>query len=127
MTEIMKFAMTKASFEKADVIKLIESLPGYMQEDAFLIAIGTYKIPECAKIGNKGIKDDTVYIVNNFNPFSGVRIVNIEDEEVILDIPTSIWKTYNNDYNKCIKEQQEDYVRKQQELQKEYQQKIKQK
>lgn len=125
MTQIMKFAIDKAFFDKKNVIALIEALPEYMQEDAFLIAVGDYKMPECAKIGSKGIKNDKIYIVDDVKPFDGIHITNIENETDTLRVPVSVWRLYSNEYKKYIKEQQEEYLRKEEELRKEYQQKIK--
>lgn len=125
MTQIMNFAIEKAFFDKKNVVALIEALPEYMQEDAFLIAVGSYKIPECAKLGTKGIKNDKVYIVDDFKPFDGVHVVNVNDEKDNFCVGVTTWKMYHNDYKQYIKKQQEEYLRKEAELQKEYQQKLK--
>lgn len=125
MTQIMNFAIEKAFFDKKNVITLIENLPDYMQEDAFLIAVGAYKVPECAKLGTRGLKDNQTYIVDDFKPFRGVHVVNINDSDDSFYINATIWKRLNKDYQQYVKEQQEEYLRKEAELQKEYQQKIK--
>lgn len=125
MTQIMNFAIEKAFFDKKNVVTLIEALPEYMQEDALLIAVGAYKMPECAKLGSKGIKNKKTYIVDDFNPFQGVHIVNVDDNSDSLYLNVNLWKKFNEDYQQYVKEQQADYLRKEAELQKEYQQKLK--
>ena len=127
MTQIMNFAIEKAFFDKKNVVALIEALPEYMQEDALLIAVGSYKIPECAKLGTRGIKSDKIYIVDDFNPFKGVHVVNIDDNDDSFYTTTTLWKRFNKDYQQYVKEQQEEYLREEAELQQEYQQKLKQK
>lgn len=127
MTQIMNFAIEKAFFDKKNVVALIEALPEYMQEDAFLIAVGSYKPEECTKIGTKGIKNDKVYIVDDFKPFDGVHIVNIDDANDSFYTPVTLWERFNKDYQQYVKEQQQEYLRKEAELQQEYQQKLKQK
>lgn len=125
MTQIMNFAIEKAFFDKKNVIALIEALPEYMQEDAFLITVGSYKIPECAKLGTRGIKNNKTYIVDDFNPFQGVHVVNIDDANDSFYVNITLWKRFNEDYQQYVKEQQAEYLRKEAELQKEYQQKLK--
>ena len=125
MTQIMKFAIEKAVFDKKNVATLIEALPEYMQEDAFLIAVGNYKTPECAKFNTKGIKNNKIYVVDDFTPFEGVHVVNIDNENDSFCISLPVWRIYNNEYEKYIKEQQQEYLRKEAELQKEYKEKIK--
>lgn len=125
MAQIMKFAIKKAFFDKKNVVALIEALPEYMREDAFLIAIGSYKIPECAKLGTKGIKNNQTYIVDDFNPFQGVHVVNLNDNNDSFYVHVTSWERFNKDYQQYVKEQQAEYLHKEAELQKEYQQKIK--
>lgn len=125
MTQIMNFAIEKAFFDKKNVIALIEALPEHMQEDAFLIAVGSYKIPECAKLGTRGIKNNKTYIVDDFNSFHGVHVVNLNDSNDSFYVNVTLWKRFNKDYQQYVKEQQAEYLRKEAELQKEYQQKIK--
>lgn len=125
MTQIMNFAIEKAFFDKKNVVALIEALPEYMQEDALLIAVGSYKIPECAKLGAKGIRNNKTYVVNDFNPFQGVHVMNIDDANDSSYVNVTLWKRFNEDYQQYIKEQQHEYLRKEAELQKEYQQKLK--
>ena len=127
MTQIMNFAIEKAFFDKKNVISLIEALPEYMQEDAFLIAVGSYKIPECAKLGTKGIKNNQTYIVDDFKPFQGVHVVNINDDNDSFYTTAILWERFSKDYQQYVKEQQQEYLRKEAELQQEYQQKLKQK
>lgn len=121
----MNFAIKKAFFDKKNVVALIEALPEYMREDAFLIALGSYKIPECAKLGTKGIKNNQTYIVDDFNPFQGVHVVNLNDNNDSFYVHVTSWERFNKDYQQYVKEQQAEYLRKEAELQKEYQQKIK--
>ena len=125
MTQIMNFAIEKAFFDKKNVVALIEALPEYMQEDAFLIAVGSYKIPECAKLGTKGIKNNNIYVVDDFNPFQGIHVMNIDNANDSSYVNVTLWKRFNEDYQQYIKEQQHEYLRKEAELQKEYQQKLK--
>lgn len=125
MTQIMNFAIEKAFFDKKNVIALIEALPEHMQEDAFLIAVGSYKMPECAKLGTRGIKNNQTYIVDDFNPFQGVHVVNIDNSGDSFYVHVTLWKRFNEEYQQYVKEQQAEYLRKEAELQKEYQQKIK--
>lgn len=125
MTEVMRFAIEKAFFDKKNVVALIETLPEYMQEDAFLIAVGSYKMPACAKIGTKGIKNNQTYIVDDFKPFQGVHVVNINNGNDNFYVNITLWERFNKDYQQYVKEQQEEYLRKEAELQKEYQQKLK--
>ena len=125
MTQIMNFAIEKAFFDKKNVVALIEALPEYMQEDAFLIAVGSYKIPECAKLGTKGIKNNKTYVVDDFNPFQGVHVMNVDDVNDSSYINVTLWKRFNEDYQQYVKKQQHEYLRKEAELQKEYQQKLK--
>lgn len=125
MTQIMNFAVEKAFFDKKNVVALIEALPEYMQEDAFLIAVGSYKIPEYAKIATKGIKNNKIYIVDDFKPFQGVHVVNIDDSNDSFYVNLTLWERFNNDYQQYIKEQHQEYFRKETELQKEYREKIK--
>ena len=125
MTQIMNFAIEKAVFDKKNVATLIEALPEYMREDAFLIAVGNYKIPECAKLGTKGIKNNQTYIVDDFTPFEGVHVVNIDNENDSFRVSLPVWRIYNNEYEKYIKEQKQEYLHKEAELQKEYREKIK--
>ena len=125
MTQIMNFAIEKAFFDKKNVVALIEALPEYMQEDALLIAVGSYKIPECAKLGTKGIKNNKTYVVDDFNPFQGVHVMNVDDVNDSSYINVTLWKRFNEDYQQYVKKQQHEYLRKEAELQKEYQQKLK--
>lgn len=125
MTQIMNFAIEKAFFDKKNVVTLIEALPEYMQEDAFLIAVGSYKIPECAKLGTRGLKNNKTYIVDGFKPFQGVHVVNINDSNDSFYTTATLWERFNNNYQQYIKEQQQEYLRKEAELQQEYQQKLK--
>ena len=124
MTQVMNFAIEKAFFDKKNVIALIEALPEYMQED-FLIAVGSYKIPECAKLGTKGFINNQTYIVDDFIPFQGVHIVNLNDSCDNHYLAIILWEQYNKDYQQYVKEQQEEYLRKEAELQKEYREKLK--
>lgn len=125
MTQIMNFAIEKAFFDKKNVVALIEALPEYMQEDAFLIAVDSYKIPECAKLGTKGIKNNKVYIVDGFKPFQGVHVVNINDDNDSFYTTATLWERFNKDYQQYVKEQQEEYLRKETKLQQEYREKLK--
>ena len=125
MTQIMNFAIEKAFFDKKNVVTLIEALPEYMQEDAFLIAVGNYKIPEYAKLGTKGFINNQTYIADGFKPFQGVHVVNVNDSSDSRYVTVALWERYNKDYQQYIKEQQSEYLRKEAELQKEYQQKLK--
>ena len=125
MTQIMNFAIEKAFFDKKNVISLIEALPEYMQEDAFLIAVGSYKIPECAKLGTRGIINNQTYIIDDFKPFQGVHVVNINDNCDSRYVTVTLWERFNKDYQQYLKEQQQEYLRKEAELQKEYKEKIK--
>ena len=125
MTQIMNFAIEKAFFDKKNVVALIEALPEYMQEDALLIAVGSYKIPECAKLCTKGIVNNQTYIVDDFKPFQGVHVVNINDDCDSRYITITLWERYSKDYQQYLKEQQQEYLRKEAELQKEYREKIK--
>lgn len=125
MTQIMNFAIEKAFFDKKNVVALIEALPEYMQEDAFLIAVGSYKIPECAKLGTKGFINNQTYIVDGFKPFQGVHVVNVNDSCDSRYVTAVLWERYNKDYQQYLKEQQEEYLRKEAELQKEYREKLK--
>lgn len=125
MTQIMNFAIEKAFFDKKNVVALIEALPEHIQEDAFLIAVGSYKIPECAKLGARGIKNNQTYIVDDFKPFQGVHVVNINDDSDSCYINVTLWERFNKDYQQYVKEQQQEYLRKEAELQQEYQQKLK--
>lgn len=125
MTQIMDFAIEKAFFDKKNVVALIETLPEHMQEDAFLIAVGSYKMPACAKIGTKGLKNNQTYIVDDFKPFQGVHVVNVNNHDDSSYINVTLWERFNNDYQQYVKEQQAEYLRKEAELQKEYQQKLK--
>lgn len=125
MTQIMKFAIEKAFFDKKNVVALIETLPDNMQEDAFLIAVGSYKVPECTKLGTKGIKNNKIYIVDDFKPFQGVHVVNINDDGDSFYTNVTLWERFNKDYKQYVKEQQEEYLRKEAELQKEYREKLK--
>ena len=121
----MNFAIEKAFFDKKNVIALIEALPEYMQEDAFLIAVGAYKQEPHTKIGTKGIKDKKVYVVTDFSPFSGVLAVNIDNEKDSFRVSALVWRGYNNEYKQYVKEQQAEYIRKEEELREEYNEKIK--
>lgn len=125
MTQIMNFAIEKAFFDKKNVVALIEALPEYMQEDAFLIAVGSYKIPECAKLGTKGIKNNKVYIVDGFKLFQGVHVVNINDDNDSFYTTATLWERFNKDHQQYVKEQQEEYLRKEAKLQQEYREKLK--
>lgn len=125
MTQIMNFAIEKAFFNKKNVVALIEALPEYMQEDAFLIAVGSYKIPECVKLGTRGIKNDKIYIVDDFKPFQGVHVVNIDDADDSFYTNVTLWERFNKDYQQYLKEQQQEYLRKEAELQQEYREKLK--
>lgn len=124
MTQIMNFAIEKAFFDKKNVVALIEALPEHMQEDAFLIAVGSYKIPECAKLGTKGIKNNQTYIVDDFKPFQGVHVVNVNDNNDSFYTTATLWERFNKDYQQYVKEQQQEYLRKEAELQKEYREKL---
>lgn len=124
MTQIMNFAIEKAFFEKKNVVALIEALPEYMQEDALLIAVDSYKIPECAKLGARGIKNNKIYIVDDFKPFQGVHVVNINDGNDSFYVNITLWERFNKDYQQYLKEQQQEYLRKEAELQKEYREKL---
>lgn len=125
MTQIMNFAMEKAFFDKKNVVALIEALPEYMQEDAFLITVGNYKIPECAKLGTKGFINNQTYIVDDFKPFQGVHVVNVNDSCDSRYITVLLWERYSKDYQQYIKERQQEYLRKEAELKQEYREKIK--
>lgn len=125
MTQIMNFAIEKAFFDKKNVVALIEALPEYMQEDAFLIAVGSYKIPECAKLGTKGIKNNQTYIVDGFKPFQGVHVVNINDDNDSFYTTATLWERFNKEYQQYVKEQQEEYLREEAKLQQEYREKLK--
>lgn len=125
MTQIMNFAIEKAFFDKKNVVALIENLPEYMQEDAFLIAVGSYKMPECAKLDTKGFINNQTYIVDYFKPFQGVHVVNVNDSCDSRYVTVVLWERYNKDYQQYLKEQQEEYLRKEAELQKEYREKLK--
>lgn len=121
MTELLKFVMEKAFFDKKDVIKLIETLPENVQEDAFLIASGAYKIPEYCRIGTKGVINGGTYVVTSFNPFEGVTVQNINNTKDFCTITFhETWKKYVDNHINLIKKRRESYYKQLRKVQEEY-------
>lgn len=121
MTQLMKFAMTKAFFDKADVIKLIETLPEYFQEDAFLIATNSFVTPEYCRNGTIGVIDGVTYFVISFNPFEGVKVQNIDNVKDICTIAMyKSWEKYVNAHTSLRKKRKNEYLKKLHKLQDEY-------
>lgn len=121
MKELMKFAMDKAFFDKKNVITLIENLPEWFQEDAFLIATGNWKTPEYCEVGTKGHMNGVTYTVISFNPFNGVKLVNTKNPKDICTIGCyESWEQYVNKYNLLMEQRGEEYMNKLHKLQEEY-------
>lgn len=121
MTQIMKFAIEKAFFDKKNVIALIETFPEHFQEEAFLIATGNWKTPEYCKVGTKGLTNGVTYVVTSFNTFYGVEVVNAKNSKDICTIGYyKTWKEYVNKYNLLMEKRGEEYLKKLNKLQEEY-------
>lgn len=121
MTQLMKFAMEKAFFDKKDVITLIEALPEYFQEDALLIATGNYTAPEYCRNGVLGVIDGVTYFVTSFNPFEGVRVQNINNAKDTCTIAMyKSWEKYVNAHITLRKKRKDEYFKKLHKLQEEY-------
>lgn len=121
MTQLMKFAMSKAYFEKTDVITLIETFPEHFQEDAFLIATGNWKTPEYCKIGTKGYMNGVTYVVTFFNLLKGVEVQNTKNpKDTHVFTYYRHWKLYVNDYAYLIKKRKEEFSKKLDDLHEEY-------
>ena len=121
MTQLMKFAMTKAYFEKTDVIKLIKTLPECFQEDALLIATNSYITPDYCVIGTKGYINGGTYTVIHFNPFEGVTVQNVNNTKDTLTIAIyKGWEKYVNAHTALRKKRKDEYFKKVHKLQEEY-------
>lgn len=121
MTQLMKFAMSKAYFEKTDVIKLIETLPEYFQEDALLIATNNYVTPEYCRNGVVGVINGVTYFVTRFNPFEGVTVQNVNNAKDICVISLyKNWEKYVNAHISLRKKRKDEYLKKLHKLQEEY-------
>lgn len=97
MTQLMKFAITKAFFEKTDVIKLIETLPECFQEDALLIATNNFTAPDYCRLGTAGVINGVTYFVTRFNPFEGVTVQNVNNAKDTCTISLyKNWEKYVN-------------------------------
>jgi hypothetical protein len=121
MTQLMKFAMTKAYFEKADVVKLIETLPEYFQEDALLIATNNYKAPDYCRVGTAGVINGVTYFVTRFNPFEGVTVQNVNNaKDTCIIAMYKSWEKYVNAYTSLREKRKNEYLKKLHKLQEEY-------
>ena len=121
MKELLKVAVDKAFFDKKNVINLLEIIPEHFQEEAFLIAVGNWKIPEYCKIGTKGHMNGVVYVVTSFNLFKGVEVQNIKSPKDTCTITYyKNWEKYVNNYKLLIEKLGEEYLKKLNKLQEEY-------
>lgn len=121
MTQLMKFAMNKAYFEKTDVIKLIETLPECFQEDALLIATNNYVTPEYCRNDVVGIINGVTYFVTRFNPFEGVTVQNVNNakDTCVISLYKN-WEKYVNAHISLRKKRKDEYLKKLHKLQEEY-------
>lgn len=121
MTQLMKFAIEKAFFDKRNVIALIETFPEHFQEEAFLIATGNWKTPEYCKVGTKGHMNGVTYVVTAFNPFRGVEVQHTKNPKDTCTITYyKSWEENVNKYKLLIEKRGEEYLDKLHKLQEEY-------
>lgn len=121
MTQLMKFAMTKAYFEKPDVVTLIETLPECFQEDALLIATGNYTAPDYCRLGVVGVINGVTYFVTRFNPFEGVTVQNVNNAKDTCTIAIyKGWEKYVNAHAALRRKRKDEYHKKLHKLQEEY-------
>lgn len=121
MTQLMKFAMDKAFFDKKDVITLIEALPECFQEDALLIATNNFTAPDYCRLGTAGVINGVTYFVTRFNPFEGVTVQNVNNAKDTCTISLyKNWEKYVNAHNTLRKKRKDEYFKKLHKLQEEY-------
>lgn len=120
MTELMKFAIEMAFFDKKNIITLIETLPEHFQEDAFLIAVGNWKTPEHCKVGVRGHMNGVTYVVTSFNPFTGVKVQNTKNYKDYCICNHENWKRNVDKYNLLMEKLGEEYKEELHKLQEKY-------
>lgn len=121
MTQLMKFAMEKAFFDKKDVITLIEALPECFQEDALLIATNNFITPDYCRLGTTGVINGVTYFVTRFNPFEGVTVQNVNNAKDTCNISLyKSWEKYVNAHITLRKKRKDEYFKKLHKLQEEY-------